>query len=97
MLRLRYSVHYETSYKNFKLGVRKTSHGWKPEVINSDTGESYSDLHDGQIVPYAPYLEAGEAQEKAYREATRLADGIEQSCENTEVEWKLIQTDTPPK
>jgi hypothetical protein len=85
-------MRYEANYQNFKLAVVKIKNGgWQPQVINLDTKESFGDVHDGVLIPYPQYVNAGDAQEKACKEATRLASGTEISCAEAKLDWgKLI-------
>lgn len=87
-------LRYEAAYKEFRLAVVKLpKRGWQPEVVNSVTMESFGAVNlNAEPVAYPQYVDLQQAQEKACAEATRLADGVESSCEESKIVWKIAHS-----
>ena len=82
-------------YKGFALAIEKTGYGWQPHVI-APNGEPLSEVVPGpcgqeltspRMVAYRPHLKLEEAKDKACREATLRADGVEKSCAEAGIKW----------
>jgi hypothetical protein len=82
---------FRAAYKGIDLTVSKLEGlGWRPAVQVRETGEELSEEGRKLIDPRLSEgnLTLAEAQEKACREATFRADGVEKSCRESGIVWE---------
>jgi hypothetical protein len=84
---------FRAAYKGIDLTVSKLEGlGWRPAVQVRETGEELSEEGRKRIDPKlsAQNLTLVEVQEKACREATFHADGVEKSCHESGIIWHRV-------
>ena len=84
---------FQAEYKGIDLTVKKLEGlGWRPAVRVTESGEELSEEGRKLIDPTlaARPLTVLEAQEKACREATFRADGVEKSCHESGIVWHQV-------